>query len=234
MTTVDAAAPAWTRGQRLKLSGIVAVVVLLHVVGWSTYLAVTSGPAGAGTFAGAGVLAYMLGIRHAFDADHIAAIDDTTRLMVQRGRRPVGVGFFFAMGHSSVVLVLALMVALAAGATASPSLDSWRHVGGAVSTVVAMTFLGAGGSAERARAARHHRVLAGAAARPARRAAAGSPAAQPRAGQPRSSAGARATLIRSSWHMYPLGILFGLGLETASEVTLLTLAASTARPAACR
>src|SRR4051794_27368853 len=102
MTTVQlTAAPAWTRAQRLKLSGVVAVVVLLHVASWSTYLAFTEGPTGAGAFAGAGVLAYTLGIRHAFDADHIAAIDDTTRLMVQRGRRPVGVGFFFAMGHSS-------------------------------------------------------------------------------------------------------------------------------------
>ena len=72
MTTVQlTAAPAWTRAQRLTLSGVVAVVVLLHVPGRSTYLAATEGPTGAG------VLAYTLGIRHPFDADHIAAIDDT-------------------------------------------------------------------------------------------------------------------------------------------------------------
>src|SRR3954452_8194768 len=142
MSTLSAAAPGWTRRQRLQLSGVVAVVVLLHVVGWSCYLAVTSGPAGAGSFAGAGVLAYALGVRHAFDADHIAAIDDTTRLMVQRGRRPVGVGFFFAMGHSSVVVLLALVVAVAASAATSSEVDSFRDVGATVSTVVAMVFLG--------------------------------------------------------------------------------------------
>src|SRR4051794_41879770 len=128
MTTVQlTAAPAWTRAQRLKLSGVVAVVVLLHVAGWSTYLAATEGPTGAGAFAGAGVLAYALGIRHAFDADHIAAIDDTTRLMVQRGRRPVGVGFFFAMGHSSVVVVLAVVVAAGPRAGGRPGPRPRRH-----------------------------------------------------------------------------------------------------------
>src|ERR1700761_6465597 len=142
MTDAVAAAQGWTRGQRLQLSGIVTVIVLLHVVGWSLYLALSSGPLGAGAFAGAGVLAYVLGIRHAFDADHIAAIDDTTRLMVQRGRRPVGVGFFFAMGHSSVVVVLALVIAVARGAATSSQVDAFRDVGGTVSTVVAMVFLG--------------------------------------------------------------------------------------------
>src|ERR1700761_8872646 len=141
--TAVAAVPGsrWTRGQRVQLSAIVAVVAVLHVVGWTLYLSLTSGPLGAGAFAGAGVLAYVLGIRHAFDADHIAAIDDTTRLMVQRGRRPVGVGFFFAMGHSSVVVILGLVVALAAGLASSSSIDTFREVGGTVSTVVAMVFL---------------------------------------------------------------------------------------------
>lgn len=229
MTTAQlAAAPAWTRGQRLKLSGIVAVVVLLHVAGWSTYLAVTSGPTGAGAFAGAGVLAYTLGIRHAFDADHIAAIDDTTRLMVQRGRRPVGVGFFFAMGHSSVVVALALVVALAAGVTAGPGLDQWRQVGGAVSTVVAMSFLGLV-------AVLNALVLRGIVGcwRALRRGRLDEEQLEQQLlnrGLVNRILGGRARrLIRSSWHMYPVGILFGLGLETASEVTLLTLAASTAR-----
>src|SRR4051812_5073782 len=143
MTTL-AAVPGsrWSRSQRLQLSAIVGVVCLLHIAGWSLYLSLTAGPLGAGAFAGTGVLAYVLGVRHAFDADHIAAIDDTTRLMVQRGRRPVGVGFFFAMGHSSVVVLLALVVAAAASVTTSSELDSLRDVGGTVSTVVAMIFLG--------------------------------------------------------------------------------------------
>jgi nickel/cobalt transporter (NiCoT) family protein len=87
------------------------------------------------------VLAYVLGIRPAFDADHIAAIDDTTRRMVARGWRPIKVGFFFAMGHSSVVVALALVIAGAAAGITSRGLDEWRAVGGVVSTIVAMSFL---------------------------------------------------------------------------------------------
>src|SRR4051812_12845552 len=104
------------------------------------YVYYSSNLAAAGSFTAAGVTAYVLGMRHAFDADHIAAIDDTTRLMMHRGRRPVGVGFFFAMGHSTVVLVIALIVALAAGA-AGTGIDAFRQIGGLVSQIVAMLFL---------------------------------------------------------------------------------------------
>ena len=228
MTSVAvASATSWSRGQRLQLSGIVAVIALLHVVGWTLYLSLTSGALGAGAFAGAGVLAYALGVRHAFDADHIAAIDDTTRLMVQRGRRPVGVGFFFAMGHSSVVVALSLIVALAAGAATATQLDALRNVGGAVSTVVAMTFLGLV-------AVLNALVLKGIVGswRDLRRGRLDEDELERQLlnrGLVNRILGGRArTLIKHSWHMYPLGILFGLGLETASEVTLLTLAASTA------
>jgi high-affinity nickel-transport protein len=218
----------WTRAERAQLSAIVAAIVALHIAGWSLYLSVTSGPLGAGTFAGAGILAYTLGVRHAFDADHIAAIDDTTRLMVQRGRRPVGVGFWFAMGHSSVVIVLALVVALAAGAAAADQMTRIREVGGAVSMLVAMTFLAlvAGLNAL---------VLRGIirAWRDLRRGELDEQELEAmllNRGLVNRILGGRArALIRSSWHMYPLGILFGLGLETASEVTLLTLSASTAQ-----
>ncbi len=90
---------------------------------------------------GSGDLAYILGMRHAFDADHIAAIDDTTRLMLVRGRRPVGVGFFFAMGHSAVVLVLAVLVAFAGANLSDTSLDGIRGVGGTISILVAIGFI---------------------------------------------------------------------------------------------
>jgi high-affinity nickel-transport protein len=215
----------WTRGQRLSLFGIVTVIVVLHLLGWSLYLAVTQGPAGAGAFAGAGILAYVLGVRHAFDADHIAAIDDTTRLMVQRGRRPLGVGFFFAMGHSSVVLVLSIVVAIAASAAAGSEIDELRAVGGMVSTVVAMSFLALV-------AVLNALVLHGIVKswRELRRGELDEEELELRLlnrGLVNRILGGRArTLIRSSWHMYPLGVLFGLGLETASEVTLLTLSAT--------
>ncbi len=226
--TAVTAIRGWTRAQRIQLSGILAVIALLHVAGWSLYLSVTHGPAGAGAFAGAGVLAYVLGIRHAFDADHIAAIDDTTRLMVQRDRRPVGVGFFFAMGHSSVVVALAVIVAQAAGSAATPQMNHWHQIGGTISTVVAMSFLtlvavlnglvltgiiGLWRSLRRGTLDEHQLELL----------------LLNRGLVNRILGGRARTLIRSAWHMYPLGILFGLGLETASEVTLLTLAASTAQ-----
>src|SRR5690606_25983742 len=97
--------------------------------------------AAASTFAGAGTLAYVLGIRHAFDADHIAAIDDTTRLMLQRGKRPLGVGFFFSLGHSAVVMVLAVLVAVAAGGLSGSQVASFRAVGGFIAVLVATSFL---------------------------------------------------------------------------------------------
>lgn len=170
----------------------------------------------------------MLEIRHAFDADHIAAIDDTTRLMVARGRRPVSVGFFFAMGHSSVVVVLALVVAVAAAGITSSGLDEWRAVGGMVSTIVAMTFLALV-------AVLNAMVLKGISGmwRELRRGELDEKQLElqllNRGLVNRILAGRARALIRSSWHMYPLGILFGLGLETASELTLLTLSASTAQ-----
>ncbi|WP_327099674.1 HoxN/HupN/NixA family nickel/cobalt transporter [Nocardia vinacea] len=225
-TTTLMSTGRWTHGERLRITGIVGVITALHIIGWSLYIFYASGPAGAGAFAGAGTLAYTLGIRHAFDADHIAAIDDTTRLMMHRGRRPIGVGFFFAMGHSTVVLVLAFIVALAAGAAGS-GVDTFRHIGGVVSQLVSIVFLllvavlnvlvltGIIGLWRRMTAGRldHHELELQLLNR----------------GLLNRVLGRRAReLVRSSWHMYPIGILFGLGLETASEVTLLALSASTA------
>jgi nickel/cobalt transporter (NiCoT) family protein len=113
VTTATISFGAWTPGERVRLSAILTAVGALHVVGWTRYLTYSGRIGAAGGFAGAGTLAYALEVRHAFDADHIAAIDDTTRLMMQRGRRPVSVGFFFALGHSAVVLLLAVVVAFA-------------------------------------------------------------------------------------------------------------------------
>ena len=131
----------WTPTERTRIFGILAVIVGLHIAGWSLFLLYSHSYTAAGSFAGAGVLAYVLGCRHAFDADHIAAIDDTTRLMLQRGKRPVGVGFFFAMGHSTVVLVLALIVAFAGRSATVNQVNAFRHFGATLSTLVAMIFL---------------------------------------------------------------------------------------------
>lgn len=217
----------WTRAERFRLTGIISVVAVLHVLGWSMYFYYTRHLAAATSFAGAGTLAYALGVRHAFDADHIAAIDDTTRLMLGRGRRPVGVGFFFAMGHSSVVLALSFVVVAAAGATTTAGVRAFRAYGSIAATAAGMTFL-------LLVAVLNGMVLAGL-ARLWRRLARGAVDRDELSRQLLNQGllyrilGRRArTLIRSSWHMFPVGVLFGLGLETASEVTLLGLSASTA------
>lgn len=218
---------AWTRAERLRLSGVVAMVVALHVVGWSLYLYYSSNLATAGAFAGAGVLAYLLGLRHAFDADHIAAIDDTTRLMLLRGRRPVGVGFFFAMGHSAVVLVLSLLVAFAARAATEANLVAAQRIGGLVALVVAVSFLLLVGALNSVVLVALVRLWGG-----LRRGAVDQAAIDRemvnRGLMNRLLGGRMRGLIRASWHMFAVGVLFGLGLETASEVTLLSLQASTA------
>jgi high-affinity nickel-transport protein len=217
----------WTPAERVRLSGIVATVVGLHVAGWSLYLYYTSSIATAGAFAGAGTLAYVLGLRHAFDADHIAAIDDTTRLMLLRGRRPVGVGFFFAMGHSAVVLVLALVVAFAARAAAQAHLESVRHIGGLVAAVVAVCFLTLVGVLNLTVLAALARLWRGLGRGEVDGATIDRELVN-RGLMNRIAGGRARVLIRRSWHMFAVGLLFGLGLETASEVTLLSLQASTA------
>ncbi|MEV5766831.1 HoxN/HupN/NixA family nickel/cobalt transporter [Micromonospora sp. NPDC052213] len=228
-TAVSAAPPAgrWSRAERVRLGGIVLAVAVLHVAGWSLYLYWNNQPAAAGGLAGAGTLAYLLGVRHAFDADHIAAIDDTTRLMLLRGRRPVGVGFFFALGHSGVVLLLALVVGLASANLAGPGLAEAREVGATVAILTATLFLALVAVLNAA-------VLAGL-TRLWRRLRHGDLDEREldlhllNRGLVQRVLGSRArALVRSSWHMAPVGFLFGLGLETASEVTLLALSASTA------
>src|SRR5262245_25991435 len=93
------------------LTGLFGAVGALHLLGWGLFLYYgRSNPA----LAGLGTLAYTFGLRHAFDADHIAAIDNTTRKLLQDGKRPLGVGFFFSLGHSTVVLSLTAGLAVAA------------------------------------------------------------------------------------------------------------------------
>src|SRR6185437_16715232 len=85
------------------------------------------------------VLAYTFGLRHAVDADHIAAIDNTTRKLMQDGQRPVGVGLFFSLGHSTIVVALSVLIALSAGLVSD--IPALREVGGLIGTTVSATFL---------------------------------------------------------------------------------------------
>ena len=120
---------ALTRAEWWRVGGMAAVVVGLHAVGFGLLFAVvvpahlSMGPGGAFT-AGVGLTAYTLGLRHALDADHIAAIDNTTRKLMTEGQRPLSVGLFFSLGHSTVVFALAVLLGLGVRWVAGPIEDS--------------------------------------------------------------------------------------------------------------
>ena len=184
-------ATGWRRATAL-LVGIGA----LHVAGLAAVLAGAVG-------AGLALTAYTLGLRHAFDADHVAAIDGTTRRLSADGSRPpMSVGFFFALGHSTVVFGVAALVVLGLGAVAD---DATLHtVTGVIGPSVSGTFL----------------LLVAALNVALLRAGGGS------GGGALTRVFGRATAaVRRPWHMYPLGFLFGLGFDTATEIALLVLAA---------
>ena len=202
----------------------------LHLAGGAMLLALAGETAGAITV-GAGLTAYTLGLRHAFDADHIAAIDNPTRKLMGEGRRPLSAGFFFALGHSTVVLVLALLLAAgvrALGGAVHDESSPLQQTTGLIGTLVSGSFLYAIGIL--------NLVLLIGIVRVFRRARRGElTGAQleeelaPRG--PLSRIYGRLTrLVRKPWHMYPLGVLFGLGFDTATEIALLVLAAGASFP----
>src|SRR6266576_1452665 len=132
---------SFDRGERRRLAGFFGSVGLLHVAGWGLLLVYSaSHPA----FLALGGLAYTFGLRHAFDADHISAIDNTTRKLLQSGKKPVGVGFFFSLGHSTVVLLIAVALGLAVKSLVQGVVGDngeLRIVGGGLGTLVSGGFL---------------------------------------------------------------------------------------------
>jgi len=220
---------------RRSLAGMVATVLLLNVVGWGVLLLVVApqrlAVGDAGVFGvGLGVTAFLLGVRHAFDADHIAAIDNTTRRLVGEGRPALSVGFWFSLGHSSVVFGLSLLLALGLRSLAGPIGDegsALRVTAGVVGTVVAGTFLLAIGllnlSSLRGVVGAYRRVRAGAPLDDAeleRHLA--------RRGLVARLLGRVTRRVGAPWQMYPVGLLMGLGFDTATQVALLVLAGGTA------
>src|SRR5437867_2066735 len=129
---------AFTPREWARLGGMYGFILLLHVLGWGFFFLYHNdfGPA----YAGAGALAYTFGLRHAFDADHISAVDDTTRFLMQRGKRPLGVGFFFSLGHSTIVFGLSLAIAFAAEAV-QRHLKTFQSIGGVIGATVSGSFL---------------------------------------------------------------------------------------------
>ncbi|MCD2197576.1 HoxN/HupN/NixA family nickel/cobalt transporter [Actinomycetospora endophytica] len=230
-----------SRPEKRSVAGMAGFILLLHVLGWGT-LALVIAPAhytlgGAGVFGiGLGLTAYLLGMRHAFDADHIAAIDNTTRKLLADGEgsevsrpRPLSVGFWFSLGHSTIVFVLVLLLGLGVRAVTSEigQDDSpLKVIGGLIGTAVSGVFLVLigvinlvvlvgivrifrrmrHGDYDEAELERHldergfmNRIL-----------------------------GRVTKAVRKPARMYPVGVLFGLGFDTATEVSLLVLAGGAA------
>ena len=167
---------------------------------------------------GTAVLAYALGLRHAVDADHIAAIDNVTRNMMQAGKRPLALGLYFSLGHSTIVFAASIAVAASVGAMQA-HLAWFRDVGGVVGTAISATFLLIIGAANFTVLISIWRRL-----RRSDRADAGMDLIG--GGLIAKLLGPRIKLITESWQMYPLGFLFGLGFDTASEIALLGIAAA--------
>jgi high-affinity nickel-transport protein len=212
--------------ERNRLTAVFGAVGGLHVVGWGLLLLYGASHPG---FLALGGLAYTFGLRHAFDADHISAIDNTTRKLLQSGRKPVGVGFFFSLGHSTVVFLIAVALGFAVKWVVQGVVSDGgqlRSIGGIVGTAVSGTFLVLIGvlnlvilvdivrvyrrmrRGEFDRDGLEHELISG--------------------GVMTRLFGRIFRVIEHSWQMYPVGFLFGLGFDTASEVALLAISAGAA------
>ncbi len=211
---------SFTGPEWLSLAGFYSFIGVLHVLGWGLYLHYA---AAYPSLVGLGLAAYMFGLRHAFDADHIAAVDDTVRYLIQKGRNPLGVGFYFSLGHSTIVLALAIGITFAAAAIKT-HLPEFKNVGGLIGASVSGGFLWIIGILnllvlldildvwKKAKTGHHsHAHLEDLLAK--------------RGLMNRLFGGRLQKLLNHSWQMYPLGLLFGLGFDTASEVALLAMTA---------
>ena len=217
-----------------RLFGVLGTVVFLHILGWGLFAHFNSDPqynqitdgSGALIYAGAGALAYGFGLRHAFDADHIVAIDDTTRIMLAKGKKPLGVGLFFSLGHSTVVLALSVAIAFAA-TKASVFKDAFSSTGGTIGTSVSGFFLylvgilnlvimvGVVKAWKQAKSGKYsHEHL--------------EQLLNDRSIMRRIFKGRFKKGFDHSYQLYPIGVLFGLGFDTATEVGLLALSATAA------
>ena len=220
---------AMTRREWARMGGMAGFVALLHVAGWFTLLAIIA-PAhytvGTQVFgAGTGILAYTLGMRHAFDADHIAAIDNTTRKLMADGQRPLSVGFWFSLGHSSVVFGLCALLSVGVRSLAgqvedsASTLQTWT---GLIGTTVSGTFL-------MLIAVLNAVVLWGILKvfRQMRTGAFDEVQLEEhlaKRGLMNRILGPVMRTVTKPWQMYLVGLLFGLGFDTATEVSLLVLA----------
>ncbi|WP_332878833.1 HoxN/HupN/NixA family nickel/cobalt transporter [Massilia sp. S19_KUP03_FR1] len=203
---------------RARLRTLYALLLAANLGAWAWAFAVfRDHPA----LLASSLLAWTLGLRHAIDADHIAAIDTVTRKLVQEGKQPIATGFFFALGHSTVVTLIALAVGVAAAAL-SAHFGAMQNVGSVVGTVVSASYLlllALFNLAILVPAVRNFRAVQRGGALHATDLDLLGGGLVSRLCRPLFRLASR------SWHMYPAGFLFGLGFDTASEVALFALAA---------
>jgi len=217
-------AAGWGARERKKTAVVLAAVGALHLLGWGAYLLHQNSFTAAGGLAAAGTTAYLLGLRHGFDADHVAVIDDATRLLMQRGRKPVSTGMWFALGHASVVLLLAMAVAFVAG----PAAQRWAEQTGVrtelfvdlavvcvLGTLAVLNALVLRDAYRLLRRARHGEVDEAEVEEVLGR----------RGLLARLLRGRMRLVVARSWHLFGIGLLFGLGMQTATEITVLALVA---------
>ena len=222
---------ALSRDEKRRLWAMFGFIAFLHIAGALLMWAATSGNyklADGSMFGwGTAALAYTLGMRHAFDADHISAIDNTTRKLMADGQRPLGVGFFFSLGHSSVVAALAIILnfgIVAVGAQLKDENSSLHHYTGLVGVTVSGTFL--------MLIAILNLIVMVSIVKVFFKMRQGAYSEEELEKHLDSRGffmrffGPIAKRIDKSWKMYPLGLLFGLGFDTATEVGLLILAGS--------
>ncbi|HET9895598.1 MAG TPA: HoxN/HupN/NixA family nickel/cobalt transporter [Streptosporangiaceae bacterium] len=220
---------ALSPGEWARVGGMAGVIVFLHVAGWGMLAAAVGGHyhiTSTEIFGfGTGILAYTLGMRHAFDADHIAAIDNTTRKLVNDGKRPLSVGFFFSLGHSTIVFVLAVLLNFGIRALDSQLTNggsSLHRLTGIIGALVSGGFLYI--------LAALNVVILVSIVRVFREMRTGRYSDEQlesqldKRGLMNRILGPLARKIDTPWKIYPIGVLFGLGFDTATEIALLVLA----------
>jgi high-affinity nickel-transport protein len=230
-----------SRADRRSLAAMTSFIVLLHVLGFGLLFGVIApqhyqlGGDHPVFTVGVGILAYTFGMRHAFDADHIAAVDNTTRKLIadrtREGgdRQPLSVGFWFSLGHSTIVFGLSLLLALGIKALASPvendgsTLHSVTGVIGASVSGVFLLVLGILNLMVLLGIMRVFREM-----RQGRYDEAALDDQLNKRGFLNRFLGGLTKSVRKPWHIYPVGVLFGLGFDTATEVGLLVLAGGAA------
>lgn len=208
---------------RRKIFGMYLLLAIVNVVVWAVAFITFQGfPLLIGT----SVIAYSFGLRHAVDADHIAAIDNVTRKLMQEGKRPAGVGFFFSLGHSTVVVLASVVIAFTATAI-QKNFPQFRQVGGVIGTCVSAGFLFV--------IALANMVVLRDVYRAFKEVKKGGTYSEQSLNELLNQNGLVSRffkpvfkLIRQSWHMYPLGFLFGLGFDTATEIGVLGITAAEA------